>query len=249
MYKHDSSSWEHITCWWKKTTISKNGKIDYSYHYKIKSSKRSVVLVIDTKISKQLCGYKLIEKDIRNTFEFFNEYKKILLMALLRAIVVTYAKCFVTTTGRGIKLEKKTISQTNQRFHNHLIDMRHEFIAHAGTSEHEACLYVIPIPPKKHFTKGQDIDISAFSELKQSITTSYFLECEPLLVEIHTHVKNKISELNGVINFIGSVHPDQIYKFIRGKSNRILVKEDDLKLLQVSTVKNHGKTEHIKLNT
>lgn len=246
MYEPDSVTWNRISVWLQKITISKMGLLTYEYHYQTKSSKPCVVIEIDTGISRRFAAYALIEKDLRDTLSFIDEYhqiedkeiikgKDILLKALSRAIVITYGKCFTTAEGRRVKLEKNIISEACQAMHEELMNARHEYVAHAGNSAHELCKCVFLLPPEKKLLKGQITHPMQCTELRQSVGYKYFSELyKPLVEEVHAWVKNKLSDLLTILSqqlSIDIIPPQEFYKLAKNKGNRIILNEKDFQRL------------------
>lgn len=240
MHKLDKVFWNKISdVWLQKVTISQAGLVQFSYHYEVKSTKSCVVFEIDTKISRHYAAYVLIEKDLRDTLAFLEEYKKILadknykeknilLKALVRAMVITYGKCFIGAIGRKVKLGDDFISEDNRVTHENLMNMRHEYVAHAGDSEHESCKFVFLLPPETKYRRGKLIYPKQCTELRQTIREEYFVErYKPLIEEVHANVKNKLSSLEDKINFY-HIPLEAFYKFSKNKGNRIIINDDDL---------------------
>lgn len=214
---------------------------------------------VNTKESRQLSGYVLIEKDLRDTLVFLRLHQKFIIdqqkelssaslddkstmllhKALVRAAVVTYGKCFAGTKGKGenaegrrAKLKDDIISEENKKLHEFLMSMRNKYVAHAGQSEHESCKMVIAIPPKNKFKKGQDVIYMQCSELFQSVTSQDMLvSCDSLIEELSTWVKDKISHLEKRIIGKG-LNPEEVYKLKKTKNNRITLEEKSLERLK-----------------
>lgn len=235
----DSAEWKKIdSFWWQKIFIPSSGQPKITYHYKTKKCSPCKVIELDTRISKRLTGFSLIEKDLRDTKLIYDEYlklthdkkgSKILLKALLRAVIITYAKCFVKADGRRIKLEQKNISEKNKETHEHLFNMRNEYVAHAGEGFEQAYM-VLVVPPYRKYSIGKNVSSGLLTEILQPITSGYIeSDIRPLLNEVHNYVLDKIEKINSKFNkdFL-LISPDCIYEFLRGKKGRSKLTDDDL---------------------
>jgi hypothetical protein len=101
----------------------------------------------ETKVTKQYTGYNVIMKDLGNARGAFAEldidrtHSPIIRLSLLHAGIILYGKCFNQSTGRKTTLNYKTVfdgmSQELTTTHLHLIDLRNQYVAHAGAGEYE----------------------------------------------------------------------------------------------------------------
>lgn len=235
---NDSNFWNKISAdWWQKVSTTKNGKLVYEYHYQNKSSKRAIVFEIDTKIAKQYSGYSLIEKDLRDILLMIEEYKKIsideklssngiLQKALIKAIIITYGKCFAETNGR-IKLEKSKIftREKDVEEHEKIMNVRHEYIAHAGSSGFEHCKCVLLFPSETKYAKGHLIEVNMAAELSQVITNKNINEIIIHLTEkVHKWVKEKIKSLNKLLFLdMENITPEEFYRLSKKNVSRIVL--------------------------
>jgi hypothetical protein len=244
MLKVEMQKWEKISSLlYRKSHINQHGKTIVTYHYKTKISKPCIVLEIDIPISRQLCGYRLIEKDIRDSIDFLKTYltisnendfpeSKILLKALMRSIVITYGKCFAEASIRKIKLESEIISTKNKSTHKTLKEMRDEHVAHSSSNIYEDCKQIILLPPETKFRKGQVVP-EVFSELRQLHDVNFLDDCLPLLEELQVHVKGKIDILSAKLGkVLETISPDAFYDLPKIKSKRIILTEKKIEKLQ-----------------
>jgi len=238
MYQIGKSYWGKLSdVWYQKIFFKPDGLPTYTYYYKNKHGNPNTVCEIDIPISRQLCAYKLIEKDIRETLSFHNELLKIidepnsqiLVKALVKSVVITYGKCFVQADGRKIKLSKDIIPTQYKNVHEDLINMRHEYIAHAGSSKLEKCSFVFLIPSEKIYRRGQMGEASVVTELYQYIYDSSFFETyKPLVSEIHKKVNEKILSLTEKLSKeIEMVPPNDFYRLTTGNESRITLRDKD----------------------
>lgn len=103
-----------------------------------------ITVLSNSKIAKQMIGYGLISKDLKQCLSCIGELRKIgmaddsstIRWALYIAFHTTYGKCFVSTVGRKIKLERDNfISEIYRKAHEKIMILRHSYTAHAGGYE------------------------------------------------------------------------------------------------------------------
>jgi hypothetical protein len=146
-----------------------SGELTCRYSYKRKTAHR---VVVDTPKSKTLCGYLLIEKDLRSTLVWLNEvhakldkYEKTIVRLgahpsgdraefnIIKALFVSsltfYGKCFAQCKGRGVKLDKKIVSDEYKEIHDEVIVLRNNFAAHSGEAKIEEVRVVIALDKNK----------------------------------------------------------------------------------------------------
>lgn len=241
-----SETWEKKGDWWQKIIISKMGVPVYSYHYLMKSGKPGIVFEIDAKIIRRFCGYTLIEKDMRDVIAFLGAHHKIvdqgnstendfLVKALVRAIAITYGKCFVNATeGRKVTLKRNIISDKNQTAHDELMEMRHQYVAHAGESIYESCMFAYLLPQIKKNRKSP-FETVGFIELRQCITTANFLiSYESLFKEVHDYIKDKLQLLEEKVDiFLKNLSLEKFYELAKkNKRSRVILTEADLEKMK-----------------
>ncbi|MCS5707790.1 hypothetical protein CC99x_002615 [Candidatus Berkiella cookevillensis] len=229
--------------WWQKLFIAQSGDVKVTYHFKTKSARPSKVIQIDTFLSIKVNGFKLIEKDLRETINFFEEYDRligdfdsneVLIKALVRAIIITYGKCFVSADGRRTKLDKSWIPADLKNIHEYLYTMRHQYVAHAGEG-FEKSNSVFVIPPYEKIKKGKQASPVFLSELYQIITVdSINMEAKTLIKKVHSIVCSRLDELEAQLSEeILSIPPEEIYNFVHNKAKRTKLTDKDL--LQLKT--------------
>lgn len=230
--------------WFQKAFYNNVGTVIFSYHYGAKIKPAAKFFEIDSHKSKQLCSYKLIEKDLRDVRIFLNEYDRllkshsgkfkgpnntptegILAKALLSAITIHYFRCFPGGYGRTAHLQEQSISESNQQTHNFLKALRNQYIAHSDESDFESCKSVFLIPPEKASHRHEQFAGLSF-ELKQAYGAEMFAnDISLLLDELVAGVNAKIESLsNNIINEIMRIPHDKIYGLLkRSKGNRVII--------------------------
>ncbi len=112
---------------------------------------------LDDKRIKQYKGYASITSDLKSVGQFVSlllditenvkaqdeelGIKQVTERSLFVASIITYARCFTGTVGRGIKLESRDCFDTNQdefkTLHESIMEIRNQYLAHAGVSNSE----------------------------------------------------------------------------------------------------------------
>jgi hypothetical protein len=113
---------------------------------------------LDDKKIKRYKGYASITFDLKNVGEFISllldikegnikeqneglRINQLIERSLFVSSIVTYARCFTQTDGRGIKLESRDCFEESQvdlkRVHGSLLEIRNQYLAHAGVSNSE----------------------------------------------------------------------------------------------------------------
>lgn len=244
--KIGSTSWSaHENGWHKKTYINKSGQPIYTYYYQRKSSKPGITIEINTRLSRHYCAYILIEKDLQDILGFIDillelintkeEKNNLLIKALSRAIVVTYGKCFTQADGRKIKLDVEIIPKERKIIHNELMNMRHNYVAHAGISQHEVCRGMYVLPSEGKARKLGTIPCTYFSELRQTLTTQIIVHKEAMQLIKHMlriveqTLAKKCSQMQKTCD---NLDLNKIYKLAKkNHSTRIVVDDDGIKTL------------------
>lgn len=161
----------------------KTGVIKRTYRYKNKAC-HSVIL--DSKLSNQLAGYSLIEKDLRNILVWLGEIKEMhteasldeggaffnfddrkkynLIKGLFVVSITFYGKCFSKCEGRPVKLERAQIPEEFRDLHDTCIKYRHNFAAHSGAEQLESADIALVMPSK---IKSLITPLKIFTELNQ----------------------------------------------------------------------------------
>lgn len=196
----------------KEVVEPKSGKVHRFYTYNGKHCKR---VLIDTRLSKQLAGYVLIEKDLRSVVVWLKEINSILedeptgrghihatnrkmyniVKGLFVASLTFYGKCFTKCEGRLVKLERKQVEEKYRLKHDQLQDYRNNFAAHSGATDIENVKVAVIIPKVK---KG-DVQPKIYSELYQPdffIAKSGGVEFIDVVESLRDVVLKKISFLN-----------------------------------------------------
>ncbi|MDN2717832.1 MULTISPECIES: hypothetical protein [unclassified Janthinobacterium] len=143
-----------------------SGKVHRFYTYNRKPCKR---VPIDTRLSRQLAGYALIEKDLRSVGVWLAEIDSLraneieikghilakdrkmynVIKGLFVAALTFYGKCFTRCEGRPVKLERKQVEEKYRLKHDDLLNYRNNFAAHSGAKNLESVGIAVVLPRVK----------------------------------------------------------------------------------------------------
>jgi hypothetical protein len=161
--------------------IRDGGKsFDYSIDVDGKEIKRYKGLV------SIILDLEFVSDSIRLLNDMTDKKQKTVERSLFISSIITYGRCFTQTRGRGTKLDKSdSIKPQFIELHEYIMELRHEYIAHAGISDAEKFYATL------HFKRmdSKDIDmrlgyegfgqiglnaeqIKLFIELVKDLTTS-----------------------------------------------------------------------------
>ena len=189
----------------------KTGIASRRYTYKNKSCKRKV---IDTNYGRQLAGYCLIEKDLRNCIAWLSEIERLyassgenkergfaisgnreifnVIKALYVAMITFYGKCFAGCEGRRVKLERSKIEEKYRELHDHCIRHRNNYTAHSGAEKIETCQIVLVYPSK--VARNKPVKTNLFTEIAQpdAMLVDKGEQQEVDLMGLFEHVKTQV---------------------------------------------------------
>jgi hypothetical protein len=201
-------------------------------------------------LSKQLAGYHLIEKDLRNIAEWLNRIQVLmeevapndskgkecfispdrntfqLIKGLFVASITFYGKLFTKAAGRRVKLERSWfVSDELRSEHDDIMSFRHTFAAHSGKDSPEAANIILAIDP----VRRRDTPPQLFCELIQPDTIGFedISMFKKLAKTLHVKVNDKISELNKLIfeKEVIEKGMSNLYRQIKGTPNKRLHKD------------------------
>ena len=105
------------------------------------------MLLLESHIAKKFASYCMAKKDIDLVSDALIQLKKdnnntIVKQSLTAFSITTYAKCFVASKGRGLILQPNQVFKNSdsavKKVHEYIMDLRHDYIAHAG-SKYDLC--------------------------------------------------------------------------------------------------------------
>lgn len=128
---------------------------DYDFYWEGKKCTSKIIHGVRAKRREAL---SLISSDLSSCWEYLclmtNDNDSLIQSALYKALVVTYAKCFVSGKERGLSLKDKEVFKNADcnmlNSHQSIMETRHKFVAHSDSgAAHQAEICVI-YPPHGH---------------------------------------------------------------------------------------------------
>jgi hypothetical protein len=179
-----------------------------TYYFRGKPAKRTV---LTSPVARQICGYVLIERDLRNVVEWFAAVKDRIISqygesdvpkrpvkasgpefnmtkALFVSAIAFYGKLFTTAEGRKVSLQETWIEESSLKVaHKELMSSRHNFTAHSGTDSGE---YVNLIVATRRVSR-KDVAITIATELKQPVAPTP--EQIDLFIRLAEHLRTLVA--------------------------------------------------------
>lgn len=224
-----------------------SGHLTNRYYFKERLCGR---VKLDSGISKQLAGYRLIEKDLRNILSWLKQIQLLrekvdpknfkgkeyvispdrdtsqIIKGLFVASIAFYGKLFTKAAGRRVKLERSWFgSDELLSEHDYIMFLRHTFAAHSGENSPEMANIILAIDPVRRRETAPEL----FCELIQPDTVGYedTTTFEKLVDALHVRVNDKISELSHRIfkKEVVEKGMSHLYRQIKGTPNKRLHKD------------------------
>jgi hypothetical protein len=158
------------------------------------------VVAIPGFLSKSFIAYCSMREDILLSLKYIEHLRTIptdnvIKSALNYALISNYGKCFTDATkSKSPKLEPSKIFENQNEFlsiHDFLMELRHKFIAHRGTTDSEAEIAVLLFPIGKPEKDSQ----IRFKQLKDiSFKEEKIIEIEKLLNFVLSVLEKKIKK-------------------------------------------------------
>jgi hypothetical protein len=177
----------------------------------------------DTKLAHQYAAYNVILKDLGNAQGAFRELDNnngqapIVRLSLLFAGIILYGKCYSVARGRKVSLNYKDVLKDIEQFtntHEQLIDVRNQYVAHAGEGDYEQHPLTVNLNP----------DFNNKAILGYTINGIQQVHHEPYL--------------KGYIDLI-----DKVKEYVSDKIDRIAMKlDDELSELDIEALYRSSKT-------
>lgn len=131
----------------------------------------NLLYVIPDQFTKKLKSFMLIREDLSFISQITEQlislkespsYNEITELALWQSIIITYGKCFTENKAGMSKLEKSIVEQHGKKYqdmHEHLMDIRHSYIAHRGDTVHEQAMVFIKVSKTGYMLAGDTENI------------------------------------------------------------------------------------------
>ncbi|MBC7399952.1 MAG: hypothetical protein H7289_08400 [Mucilaginibacter sp.] len=123
-------------------------------------------LILKTPLTKRYAGYVTMTRDIEQVREAINHLRNqenptLIQQSILFFSIVTYGKLFTSNQGNRPMLNFDDIFKTSDpklsEEHNRIMNLRHEYVAHAG-AEYDQCLVSGTIVKQGNAIKGIDVN-------------------------------------------------------------------------------------------
>ena len=118
---------------------------------------QNLLYVMPVELSKKLKSFMLIREDLSFISNIAQELISLresansnptIELALWQSILITYGKCFTENKAGFSKLEKSLLEKHDNKYellHEHLMELRHSYIAHRGDTAHEQAMVFIKV--------------------------------------------------------------------------------------------------------
>ncbi len=129
-------------------------------------------VVLEDKYAKQKAAYHLIHGDLSEVQGMIHYLQKnpniprIVQYSMYKAIIIQYAKCYTNADKRKVKLDSKAVFKSNKdllEVHKEVMDMRHNYMAHAGEGKYEYGAMIAHLYPD---TSNPMLIATNYAELK-----------------------------------------------------------------------------------
>ncbi|HXU26008.1 MAG TPA: hypothetical protein VN698_02160 [Bacteroidia bacterium] len=190
----------------------------------IKKEKDYHIYILPDNLSKKLRAYASMRKDMEFCREALGELIKILsnkenkrlsTISLWVSIIIIYCKCFTdATTAKNPKLEKDKCfnekSKHLEELHEQLINLRHNFIAHRGDTDHEHLIAYMLV------SKARDERGVFVKSLRATSTKPEKLKLySELFLHIHNIIENKFNIEGGKLEeYLSKKSPEEIKQYL-----------------------------------
>ncbi|WP_316789638.1 hypothetical protein [Pedobacter frigoris] len=131
----------------------------------------NLLYVIPDQFTKKLKSFMLIREDLSFVSQvteqliFLKEssnFNHTTELALWQSIIITYGKCFTENKAGMSRLEKSIYEKYDkkyERMHDHLMDLRHSYIAHRDDSANEQAMVFIKVSETGYMLDGDTENI------------------------------------------------------------------------------------------
>jgi hypothetical protein len=135
-----------------------------------------------------------MSKDLGLVLEALNQLRQnshnlIIKQSLTFFSIITYAKCFTSNKGRGTKLESKHVFKESLNHliaeHNRILDLRMEYVAHAGSAYDKCAVIGTLITDNPIFTLAMDLN----SNLRYVSSIEHNMD---IFIELCEYLKNHL---------------------------------------------------------
>jgi len=133
-----------------------DGKLQGVFAFHVRDGQMCPYVAAKGRFAKRVRSLTMIASDLKRVASFLKlirgQIEPELVDALWSAAVVGYARCFVSSEGRGTKLERRdhiqNLSPALLKCHDFILNARHNFVAHAGDTKMEQSAVHIVLQPQ-----------------------------------------------------------------------------------------------------
>lgn len=141
----------------------------------------NLLYVIPDQFTKKLKSFMLIREDLFFISQITEQLislkespnsNNITEFALWQSIIVTYGKCFTENKAGMSKLEKSIFEKHDKKYqdiHDHLMEVRHSYIAHRGDTVNEQAMVFIKVSKTGHMLDGDTENIIIVRKLNSRL--------------------------------------------------------------------------------
>ncbi|TKC06672.1 hypothetical protein FA048_15825 [Pedobacter polaris] len=131
----------------------------------------SILYVMPEQLTKKLKSFMLIREDLSFVTQVTEQLislkeshnpNDIIEFALWQSIIITYGKCFTDNKAGMSKLEKSLFEKYDKKYqevHDHLMHLRHSYIAHRDDTVNEQAMVFIKVSKTGHMLDGDTENI------------------------------------------------------------------------------------------
>lgn len=135
-----------------------DGRLQRVFAFHVRDGQMCPYVSANGRFAKKARSLTMIASDLKRAASFLKlingQTAPELVDALWSAAVVGYARCFVSSEGRGTKLERrdhlKNLPLALLERHDFILNARHNFVAHAGDTKMEQAAVHIILQPQSN---------------------------------------------------------------------------------------------------
>ncbi|MBE8714794.1 hypothetical protein [Sphingobacterium hungaricum] len=156
----------------------------------------NLLYIMPVELSKKLKSFMLIREDLIFVLDIAKQLISLkesvdtnstIELALWQSILITYGKCFTENKAGFSKFEKSQLEQHDKKYqllHEHLMELRHSYIAHRDDTVNEQALVFIKISKTGFMLDGDTEDVIISRKLASPRVTDlkFLIELLELLI-------------------------------------------------------------------
>lgn len=187
----------------------------------------NLLYIMSVDLSKKLKSFMLIREDLMFVLDTTKQLISLkesadpnatIELALWQSILITYGKCFTENKAGFSKLEKSLFEQHDKKYqllHEHLMELRHSYIAHRDDTVHEQAVVFIKVSKTGYMLDGDTEDVIISRKLASPRVTNLKLLIELLdLLITETTIKIQKNGDKAHYAFLKNYSPEQAMSFL-----------------------------------